>query len=177
MMQQQRNDLLVGHGSAAAIHGADAVGIAVGDQTKVMWMAAELRAAQGIIFRQRFGAEAAEEHIVSAIERGDRAIRSGEQRFKHARADTEQRIVGDTQFGSGDQLEIHQALDGGKVCRTDVQQANGWRSAGLRHGSCPQRPVGFQPPRTAAEAGAPLDPENFRRAGIPPARWNRRNGT
>ena len=79
--------------------------------------------------------DAAEKDIVFAVERGDLAIRFGQQSFEHSRADAKQRVMRDVQFGFGDELEIHEPLDRGKMRGANILAGNaecGIRSAGWR---------------------------------------------
>ena len=49
---------------AATVHAADAVGVAVGHEADVVRMRPQIRLAARVIFRNRFGIDAAEEDIV-----------------------------------------------------------------------------------------------------------------
>ena len=51
-----------------------------------------------VILLDRLGIDAAEHHVVLAVQRGDLAGRARQQLFKAARADAEQGVVGETQF-------------------------------------------------------------------------------
>ena len=98
MMQQQANDLVRREGVAVAVHAADAVGVAVRHEAEVMRMRPQEFLARPVIFLDGFRVDAAEQHVVARIERGDFARRAGEQLLETARADAEQRVVGETQF-------------------------------------------------------------------------------
>ena len=76
MMQQQADDLVRGKIIAAAIHAANAVGIAVRHEADVVRMLAQIFLARSVIFLDRFGIDAAEHDIMRAIERGDFAGRA-----------------------------------------------------------------------------------------------------
>ena len=78
MMQQQANDLVRCERVAAAVHAAHAVGVAIGHKADVVRMAAEKFSAARVIFVNRLGIDAAEQHVVLPVERGDLAGRARE---------------------------------------------------------------------------------------------------
>ena len=98
MMQQQANDLVCRQRVAVAVHAANAIGIAVGHEANVVRMSAEELPAAPVICDDRFGIDAAKQHVMLRIERRDLAGRARQQLFEAAGADTKQSVVGETQF-------------------------------------------------------------------------------
>ena len=98
MMQQQADDLVGREHLAPAVHAANAVGIAIRHQTNIMRMPAKIFLAARVIFVNRFGIDAAKQHIVLRVQRGHLAGRAREQLFETPGADAKQCIVGETQF-------------------------------------------------------------------------------
>ena len=64
MMQQQADELVGGEIIAAAIHAADAVGVAIGDEAKVVRMLLEKRRAAPVVLLDRLRVDAAEQRVV-----------------------------------------------------------------------------------------------------------------
>ena len=110
MAQQKANDLMGGQITAATIHAADAVGIAIGHEANVVRMTAQIFLGRPIILEDGFRIDAAEENIVLCIERGDAAVGSCKNLFEASRADAEERVMGKAQFRFGDEFEIHELL-------------------------------------------------------------------
>ena len=97
-MQQQADNLVRREGVAVTVHAADAVGVAVRHKAKVVRMRAQKLLGRPVIFLDGFRVDAAEQHVMPRIERGDFARGAGEQLLETARADAEQCVVGKTQF-------------------------------------------------------------------------------
>ena len=119
-MQDEANDLVRGEIVAAAIHAADAVSVAVGDQAEVVGMLFEEGGTARVIRLDWLRVDPAKEHVVPAVQRGDLARRAGQQFFKAARGYAEQGVVRKAQPGLGDELEVHELLQCGVMGRTDV---------------------------------------------------------
>ncbi len=106
--------------TASAIHAAHAVRVTVRHKADVVRIFFKKRLALRVIFLDRFGIDAAEQHIMRAVERRDLAGRAGEQLFKAARAHAEQRIVRETQFRFRDELEVRQFFQRGVMRRAHI---------------------------------------------------------
>ena len=82
MMQQQANQLVRRKRISAAIHAANAVGVAIRDQTNIVRMLFEISGTERVIFRESARGYAAEQRIVRAVQRGHPASGARQKRSK-----------------------------------------------------------------------------------------------
>ena len=120
MVQQQANELVGGEIIASSVHATHAVGVAIRHEANVVWVLLEERRAARIVLFHRFRIDAAEKHVVLAVQRRHSASRAREQFLEATRAHAEQRLVCKPQLGFGDELEVHEPFQCGEVGGPDV---------------------------------------------------------
>ena len=120
MMQQQANELVGGEIIAAAIHAADAVGVAIGDEANVVGVLLKKRRAAPVVLSDGLRVNAAEKDVVLGVQSRYPAGGAGEQFFEAAGANAEEGIMGKAEPGLGDELEVHEPFDSSIVGGPDV---------------------------------------------------------
>ena len=139
MMQQQANKLVGGEIIAVAIHAAHAVCVAVRHQADIMRVFLKKCGAAPVVLLHRFRVNAAEHHVVLAVQRRHSASRARQQFLEAARTHAEQRLVGKPQLGFGDELEVHEPFQGGVVGGPDILDSDLFRLDTVSHGLGPDR--------------------------------------
>src|SRR5262245_54453943 len=99
MVEQQANNLVGGQRIAAAIHAANAVGIAVCDEANIVWMFSQIGLAAGVVFLDGFWIDAAEENVVRPVQCRNAAGSASQQLFEATGAHSEQRLVREAEPG------------------------------------------------------------------------------
>jgi hypothetical protein len=92
-MQQQANDLVGSEVVAAAIHPADPVRIAIRHQANVVRVLPKKRRTAPVVLLDRLRINAAEKHIVAAVQRRHFAGRARQQFLEATGPHAEQRLV------------------------------------------------------------------------------------
>ncbi len=124
MLEQKANNLVRGERVTPAVHPANAVGIAIGDQTKIYRLAPKRLRGGRVVARDGLGVDATKVRIMRAIEGGDFAIGALQQFLEAPCPNSKQRLVPKTQTAFGDEFEIYQLPQGPIIARANILHTN-----------------------------------------------------